>query len=545
MNNNPNKEISAIRREMARKSLKFFATIYFKHYTNLPFAQFQLELFDYLQEITFKGNKRFALAAPRGVAKSSIISLIYVLWCICYSYARCIVLCSSTQELSEKLLSHIKDEISGNPDLMNDFPDVCELPNRRWRNDEIITKNEIDVLITSVSAKIRGVRHKSDRPGLIILDDVENHESVRTAEGREKLLEWFTKVILNLGNEKTNFIIAGTILHFDSLLSKLIIGEEFAGWDMRIYKSIERFPDRNDLWDQWAQIYRNKQLFEGKTGPDAAEIYFKNNEKIMLNGSRVLWEAKENFHDLMLIREQRGEAAFLSEKMNEPKAFESISSKEIDIWDKTGISSEDLIKSIPKKMGTGSCDPAVSLKPGSDYSAIVTGVWDITNLVLYVFDADSGRFGLDDLVKRIGMQHQIRHFTKFIYEANAAQAWLGNEIKKQFPLIPLQPITNTEPKEVRIMRLTLLIKQGKVKLSGRLTELIRQIVQYPYCAHDDLIDALSMLIEGGNIFAGQMDVERMQSLFAKIQNPKSQNPKKIIMYGGLSFNDPTGLLSAD
>ena len=310
---------SELRREMAGKSLKVFATTYFKHYATLEFAPFHFELFDYLQEITFKRNRRFAIAAPRGYAKSSIISLIYPLWCICFGYEHCIVLASSTKGLSEKLLSHIKGELSANLDLKQDFPDICEPPNPRWCSDEIITKNKVDVVVTSVGKKIRGIRYEADRPGLIILDDVENHEGVRTLEVREKLLDWLTKVIMNLGHEKTNFIVAGTILHFDSLLAKLIAGEEFAGWENRKYKAIQHFPDRQDLWDQWTQIYRNKQLYGDKTGPDAAEKLFADNTKIMLQGSSVLWEEKESFRDLMLIREQRGEAAFLSEKMNEPK----------------------------------------------------------------------------------------------------------------------------------------------------------------------------------------------------------------------------------
>ncbi len=310
---------SEVRREMAGKSLKFFAITYFKHYAKLPFAQFHFELFKYLQEITFNRDKRFAIAAPRGYAKSSIISLIYPLWCICFGYEHCIVLSSNTEGLTEKLLSHIKEELTGNVDLKQDFPDVCEPPNPLWRSDEIITKNKVNVVVTSVGKKIRGIRHKADRPGLIILDDVENHEGVRNSEIREKLFDWLTKVIMNLGYEKTNFIVAGTILHFDSLLSKLIAGEELAGWENRIYKAIQHFPDNQYLWDQWAQIYRNKQFYVGESGPDAAEKFFTDKTKIMLQGSSVLWEEKENFRDLMLIREQIVEEAFFTEKMNEHK----------------------------------------------------------------------------------------------------------------------------------------------------------------------------------------------------------------------------------
>jgi len=527
MNNNFYKSYSKVRKEMASKSLKIFATTYFKHYTKMPFAQFHLELFDYFQAMTFNRNKRFAVAAPRGYAKSSIISLIYPLWCICFGYENFIVLSSSTERLSEKLLSHIKDELSGNVELRQDFPDVCEPPNFRWCRNEIITKNKASIAVTSVGKKIRGMRHKEQRPGLIILDDVENHEGVRTAEGREKMIDWLTKVIMSLGHEKTNFIVAGTILHFDSLLAKLTASEDFAGWDTQIYKAIQQFPDHQVLWDQWAQIYRNKQFHEGKTGPNAAEKFFTGNVKTMLQGSVVLWEEKESFLDLMLIREQRGEAAFSSEKMNEPKMLETIDMKMLDYWDNTGISSNDFLNSLKNKIMAGACDPAFSLKPRSDYSAIVTAAFDKENKVVYVVGAEAGRWGIDDLVKRISVLYQIMKYAKFIYESNAAQVLLGSEIKKQCPMLPLQPIVSIEPKDVRIMRLRLLIKQGTVKLSKKLTELNRQIEQYPFCAHDDLIDALSMLVEKGNFFSEKWIPEKAIEVLKSIENPYWRKEEEI------------------
>ena len=99
--------------------------------------------------------------------------------------------------------------------------------------------------------------------------------------------------------------------------------------------------------------------------------------------------------------------------------------KTLDYWDNTGISSDDFLRSLGNHMILGACDPAISLTPRSDYSAIVTGALDITGKVLYVIDAEAGRWGFDDLVKRISLRHEIRKYVRFIYEANAAQAWLG------------------------------------------------------------------------------------------------------------------------
>jgi hypothetical protein len=71
--------IRQLKKDLAGRSLEFFATTYFGHYIECSFAPFHLELFEYLTEITFKRGRQLAIAAPRGNAKSSIVSLMYVL----------------------------------------------------------------------------------------------------------------------------------------------------------------------------------------------------------------------------------------------------------------------------------------------------------------------------------------------------------------------------------------------------------------------------------------------------------------------------------
>jgi predicted phage terminase large subunit-like protein len=531
--------------EVACKNLQFFATTYFGHYCKCRFALFHLEIFDCLTEITLQRGSQIAIAAPRGNAKSSIVSLIYVLWCICYGYEQCIVIFSSTREQSEKLLAHIKDELSSNEELRRDFPEVCEPPNPRWRNDEIITKNRINVVSSSVGHGIRGIRHKENRPSLIILDDVEAIESIRSQDQREKIYDWFTKMVLNLGSESTNYIVVGTILHFDSLLAKLISEEEFPACKKMMYKSVVKFSDRQDLWDKWVQIYRGKVLYGEWAGPEAAEKFFDDNKADLLKGTEVLWPEKETYYDLMVMREQKGSLSFDSEKQNEPKDTTglSVDMKKAVFWEDRHQTLEGLQAFLEtRKVVFGACDPGVGKGKKSDYSAIVNVYLDYTSKDLYVVDADVGRWDVHTLVERICLHHKTRSFTSFIYEANAAQAWLGDMIRKELVAIPIKPVTNVAPKDARIMKLILLIEQGKVRLSRRLAELNRQLEQYPYGAHDDAVDALAMIIDDAENFS-KYDPERMKKLLDTIYGGSSKNPKRIILYGGRAVDDTFGLLS--
>ena len=553
MKKNINSSIRELQKEIAHKSLKVFATTYFKHYIKCSFADFHLELFDYLTEMTLKRGKQFAIAAPRGNAKSSIISLIYTLWCICYGYEKCVLLFSSTRKQSGKLLGHIKDELSSNIELKRDFPEVCEPPNPRWRGDEIITKNGVNVMSSSVEHGIRGIRYKESRPGLIILDDVEATESVRSQEQREKIYDWFTKMVLNLGSETSNYIVVGTILHFDSLLAKIISDEEFPGWKKKIYKAVKTFSANPLLWDKWERIYREKDLYNEDSGPEVAEKFFEDNKDEMLKGTEVLWPEKESYYELMLMKAQKGNLSFDFEKQNEPKDTSglSIDMKKVIFWEDKHQSVEELQAFLgTRKVVLGACDPSIRKTKKSDYSAIINVFVDYNNKDIYVIDADVGRWDVHTLVERICIHHKTRNFVTFLYEANAAQAWLGDIIKKAPTTIPLKPIISIAPKDSRIMKLIVLIEQGKVKLSRRLIELNRQLEQYPNGAHDDAIDALSMVIDTAENFP-RVDVEKMKEIISGIKDGVSKKgDKRVIGYfdpttgGWKDFNDPFGMITS-
>jgi predicted phage terminase large subunit-like protein len=404
------------------------------------------------------------------------------------------VIYSETKDQSEKLLGQIKEELMSNELLKEDFPDACEPPNPRWRTNEIITKNGVNVVTSSTGHRIRGIRFKHSRPGLVILDDVENKENTQTQESRDKIRDWFTRVVLNLGSPKaTNYVVIGTILHIDSLLAKLTSNEEFPGFDTEVFKSMIKHADHHDLWDIWTQIYRGKEFYGGVTGPETARKYFEDNKNEMLKGSEVLWPEHESCYDLMVLREQIGHYSFDSEKMNEPKDLNSYSVEEkaLMFWEADKITSaEDLHASLGGGISVAAVDPSPG--KGKDYSAIVGAIYFKGKI--YVTDVDYGRWDLQTLVKHICLLQQERKSAVFAYEANASQAWLGDEIKKESVLVPIKPIINTTNKEGRMMRTMLLIQQGKIILSKRHRELIRQITNYPNVANDDILDALSMIV---------------------------------------------------
>jgi hypothetical protein len=215
------RQLIKTRRKMFR-DFKKFRRYYFPHYHKVADAPFHSEVVEILSRISVMRGSKVALAAPRGSAKSTIITLEYLIYSICYHTEDFIVIVSSTADHAAEALLNLKRELESNERLKKDFPDVCELYKKpgpaRWSQHEIITKNNIKVTALGVGQNIRGKRHGESRPSLVILDDIEGNDMVQNEDSRYKLKDWFEKSVLKVGDGRTDFVFAGTIHHYGSLI---------------------------------------------------------------------------------------------------------------------------------------------------------------------------------------------------------------------------------------------------------------------------------------------------------------------------------------
>ncbi|MCP4594582.1 MAG: hypothetical protein GY842_27950, partial [bacterium] len=289
------------RRALGSESPERFARIYLSNHCPLKFSRMHQELFAALADLMNKRAGRLAVAAPRGHAKSTIVSLAYVLWCVLYEHEKLVLLVSATAEQVVLLLKTIKDELQQNSALLEDFPEICRPKGtpgqpKPWRNNRIMLPNGAMISAYGAGQGLRGAKNESHRPGLIIVDDIENYEQVIHEEQRHKLREWFSGTLLHAGHPGTNVVVVGTVLHHDSLLANLVNPKDGRGWTGLIYKAVEQPSDRPDLWETWSAIFRGKEEYEGQVGTDAAEAFFELNRDEMLQGTRVLWPEREGYY---------------------------------------------------------------------------------------------------------------------------------------------------------------------------------------------------------------------------------------------------------
>jgi predicted phage terminase large subunit-like protein len=500
-------QVRAQRRQAGRDSLRAFARLYLPHCVGKPSSRMHEELYPLLEALPDQPGARIAVAAPRGSAKSTLVSQIFLLWGVCHRLYRYVVLISDTAEKAADFLGHVKDELTDNDRLAEDYPEVCEPGSRRahltrWRSGEIITRNKVKVTALGVGQNIRGRRHREDRPDLIILDDVESLDNTASAEARTKLRDWFSKAVLKAGTPLTRVIVIGTIQHYDALLARLTDPVRSPLWEGRVYRSVVRWSSHPELWQIWSQVLHGQEEHAGATGPQAAEAYFQEHGEAMLDGTEVLWPEVEDYRTLMLMRESEGPASFDSEKQNEPVNPEDCFFLEEDFrfWDDRFEDEQSLIAAVGKSgQFIGACDPSLGRQgKHADDTAIITLLKDPANGVMYVLDADLARRRPDRIIDDVLAYGRLRKYNRFGFESNQFQELLAEELQRRASQaglrLPVEPIQHTSDKIARIQTLQPLVRSGMLQFTRRHRTLLDQLRLFPKAAHDDGPDALEMAV---------------------------------------------------
>ena len=152
------------------------------------------------------------------------MDVFFLLWCVVTGRKRYILLVADAFEQAASFLEAIKVELESNPRLMADFPGQCG-EGRVWNVGTIITASNVKIQAFGAGKRMRGLRHGPHRPDLVLLDDLENDENVRSPEQRDKLEGWLMRTVLSLGpaDDSMDVIYIGTILHYDSVLALSLI----------------------------------------------------------------------------------------------------------------------------------------------------------------------------------------------------------------------------------------------------------------------------------------------------------------------------------
>lgn len=472
------------RKELCRHNFREFCYNYLPENFYAQPSIFHEELFERLQEQILNGKADSEVdAAPRGNAKSTIISFALPLWCALYEHKHYIIVASDTADQANDFLTNIKNELEDNDLIVEDFGDQVGLI---WTNSNIILQSGVRIQAFGAGKKIRGRRYRQYRPDLIIGDDLENDENVASAEQRKKMEAWYFKALSKAGDERTDKIVIGTIMHYDSLLSKLLQNPTYKA---KKYQAVIEWSKSNK-WAEWERIITN---LENPNRLQDAEAYFLANKEEMTEGTRVLWPEKESYYDLMVQRVADGPSAFSSEKQNEPLSDEDrrFLPEWIQYYEDEDIKGKKLYIA-------GTCDPSMG-KAGGDYSAIITGGMD-SNSQVYILDADLQKRHPDIIISDVLAKHEYYQYKAFGVEENQFQEYFKDAMQRKIDEekrgkgLIIKGIRSHSDKILRIQSLQPDIRNGRIKFKKSQQRLIDQLLNFPTAEHDDGPDALEILM---------------------------------------------------
>lgn len=240
-----------------RENIHLFGWFVARPYFPLETPLFHKEILDLISD---KNNRRIGAIAPRGHAKSTTVDMTYPLWAGCFEQEEFIVIISDTYTQAAEFINALKDEFENNPKIKWLFGNM---KGDDWQDGEFVLSNGIKYAAKGSGMKIRGIRHRHTRPTLMIFDDIENDENIKSAEQRQKLYHWFTKAAIPALARGGRAVVIGTILHFDSLVNKVMKQQDvFKSWQTRVFYAITTEEDGTEraLWPEHRSLEKLRAM---------------------------------------------------------------------------------------------------------------------------------------------------------------------------------------------------------------------------------------------------------------------------------------------
>lgn len=407
-----------------------------------------------LWELCCSDHRYVAIAAPRGHAKSTSVTMGYLLAAMLFKDKDFAMIISDTEGQAIQFLSDIKTELVDNDNLIGLFG-KCKFV--KEREADIIVQMEdghcFRIMAKGSEQKVRGTKWRNKRPNLIICDDTENDEIVMNQDRREKFRNWLYKALLPSVSDTGVVRIVGTILHMDSALERLLTDPNW---------KTARFRAHNE---------------------DFTEI---------------LWPEKFSEERLKAIRD-----SYIAQGIPEGYSQEYLN---YPIDESTSYFRRDDFKYYkPEEIqGTplhyySAIDFAISEKERADYTVIVTAAIDSNNN-FYVVDVNRGRWDAKEIIDNIFQTHFRYRPEMFIAEDGMINKSLGPFLKErmlqQGVFINLHTETPVKDKQSRARSIQARLRMGSVFFNydaDWYADLEQEMIRFPRDVHDDQVDALAWI----------------------------------------------------
>jgi predicted phage terminase large subunit-like protein len=387
-----------------------------------------------------------------------------------------ILVVSDTETQAVFFLQDLKKELTENEDLRKMFG-VGELV-KDTDSDFIIQFDDgkkCRVIAKGSGQSLRGVKWDGKRPNLIVCDDLENDEIVMNKERRDKFRRWVSGTLIPCLSKDGIIRVVGTILHADSYLERLMPKEHRKDVLVEDLK-VSYLPNAKAVWK--------------------AAKYKAHDRKM----TKALWPENKPIAWLMEERqtyiEQGMTDVWSQEMLNVPLDEENAPFRRGDFKE---MAPEDLNHNWNYYVA---CDLALSLEQSRDYTCFVVGAVDETGK-LYIPHIIHTRMQSDEIEETIFELAKTYDPELFFFEKG--QAWLSVEphvvrgMLERNAFFSYELFPSITDKVSRASAIRSRMRVGAVKFdksSDWWPDFEDECLKFPRGAHDDQVDALSLLGRG-------------------------------------------------
>jgi predicted phage terminase large subunit-like protein len=448
----------------AAKTLKGFCLTYLPHHFPLDPSDF----FDEMCAALEAGDiQRLEVIGFRGCAKSTVASLALVLWAALEhpdKYPFIIMLADTRSQASINAAS-VQYELRNNDLILRDYghlkykriddprPEPTLESDEDWQAMNCVLDNGVRILSRSRGQKVRGLKHRQHRPSLIVADDVEGLDWVRTQENRDKSDRWFRGDVLPSVDENGRVIVIGNWLHTDGLMARLK--------NTGIFKVLE---------------------FSLLRDGDGSEI------------DRCTWKAKYSTQAAIdRKRDELGDIGFRREMLLQvvPEEGQDVHPEDIHYYDDPPFDDGNHL--------AHGVDLAISTKESADYTAIVSGevTWNGQQIEIYIQPHPIiRRMTFTETMEVLDNVRRSSPMSSMFFVENVAfqQVAIEEMQRRAFDVTAMHPMKD---KRARLRVAARYIKNGTVKFPRKGCEqLLTQLFGFGAEKSDDACDAIVYLILG-------------------------------------------------
>jgi len=488
---------------------KAVARTFFPDRFNLPFAD---NVHGEIFRLIDGPSRKVAIAAPRGWGKTSIVALALMARWILFRLTGFICYINKSHDAASLQTENLRRELVTNRAIRSFFGHfkTQEVDNKEF--DEVFSKKAwvaYDTLVWPRGAgqQVRGVLFKNDRPGLIVIDDLEDPQKIENDDIRKGWYEWlYADVIKAVPRLHKNWKIVyiDTLKHEDSVLQKLLDSPEWESvrleaCDDDFKSTAPHFMSDEDVEKEWQQ-----HVDAGQT-----DVFFRELRNLPISTKDSAFQ--QGYFKYYNIPPERSLRPEIDLKTTDP-----------EIQQDRNIETVVLL------------DPAKTVKIHSAETAIIGVGIDLNSARVFIRDAVSEKMYPDEIYDAL-FSMGIRLGAKVIgIEVTSLNEFIKQPIKNEmfrrgsfFELIWLNARGGMK-KELRVKELVPYYRGGYIYHNAScatVRKLEQQLLMFPRSALWDLMDCEAYLIE-------------MLELGERYFSPKD-NPDDIeAEYSELDYDDP-------